>query len=129
MPPELALQALSFVLHGGTYFPPTAILASQTFSAPAPIEYRQPEPIEIRQTDQEQLLPGPEQQMQAPPLGPEDGLYEPQGSLFDDKVPGVQRDHGFNGVRHHPSLPSGSTPFWFVSARATPTRSSVASSA
>ena len=104
MPPELALQALSFVLHGGTYFPPTAILASQTFSAPAPIEYRQPEPIEIRQTDQEQLLPGPEQQMQAPPLGPEDGLYEPQGSLFDDKVPGVQRDHGFNGVRHAPEF-------------------------
>ena len=34
MPPELALQALSFVLHGGTYFPPTAFLASQTFSAP-----------------------------------------------------------------------------------------------
>src|SRR5438105_10349639 len=50
MPPELALQALSFVLHGGTYFPPTAILASQTSSAPA-IEYRLPE------LSQEQPLP------------------------------------------------------------------------
>jgi DNA-binding NarL/FixJ family response regulator len=27
MPPDLALKALSFVLHGGTYFPPTAITA------------------------------------------------------------------------------------------------------
>ena len=90
MPPELALQALSFVLHGGTYFPPTAFLASQTFSAP-PIEYRQPE------LSQEQLLPGPEQQTQAPPLGPEDGLYEQQAPLLDDKPAGVSRDHGANG--------------------------------
>jgi DNA-binding CsgD family transcriptional regulator len=91
MPPDLALQALSFVLHGGTYFPPTAILASQTFSTPTPIEYRQPD------LPQEQLLPGPEQQTQAPPLGPEDGPYEPQASLFDDKAVNVQREHGFNG--------------------------------
>ena len=97
MPPELALQALSFVLHGGTYFPPTAFLASQTFSAP-PIEYRQPE------LSQEQPLPEPEQQTQAPPLGPEDGLYEQQGSLFDDKVVGLPRDHGFNGARHAPEF-------------------------
>ena len=27
MPPELALHALSFILHGGTYFPATAILS------------------------------------------------------------------------------------------------------
>jgi DNA-binding NarL/FixJ family response regulator len=27
MPPQLALRALSFVLHGGTYFPPSAIIA------------------------------------------------------------------------------------------------------
>jgi len=98
MPPELALQALSFVLHGGTYFPPTAILAGQTSSTPAPIEYRLPE------LSQEQPLAGPEQQTQAPPLGPEDGLYEQQGSLFDDKAAGVPRDHGFNGARHAPEF-------------------------
>ena len=98
MAPELALQALSFVLHGGTYFPPTAILANQAFSAPAPIEYRQPDP------PQEQPLPGLEQQMQAPPLGPEDGLYEQQVPLFDHKMPCVQRDHGFNGARHTPEF-------------------------
>ncbi len=98
MPPELALQALSFVLHGGTYFPPTAILAGQTFSTPTPIEYRLPE------FSQEQPLPGPEQQTQAPPLGPEDGPYEQQGPPFDDKAAGVPRDHGFNGVRHAPEF-------------------------
>jgi DNA-binding NarL/FixJ family response regulator len=98
MPPELALQALSFVLHGGTYFPRTAILAGQTFSTPAPIEYRQPD------LSQEQLLPGPEQQTQAPPLGPEDGPYEQQGPPFDGKAASVQRDHGFNGARHAPEF-------------------------
>ena len=98
MAPELALQALSFVLHGGTYFPPTAFLASQTFSAPPPIEYRQPD------LSPEQPLPGPEQQTQAPPLGPEDGLYEQQVSLFDDKAASVPRDHGFNGARHAPEF-------------------------
>jgi DNA-binding NarL/FixJ family response regulator len=98
MPPELALQALSFVLHGGTYFPPAAILASQAFSTSPPIEYRQPD------LSPEQLLSGPEQQTQAPPLGPEDGLYEPQGSLFDDKAVSVPRDHGFNGARHAPEF-------------------------
>ena len=98
MPPDLALQALSFVLHGGTYFPPAAILASQAFSASPPIEYRAPD------LSQEQPLPGPEQQTQAPPLGPEDGPYEPQGSLFDDKAVSVPRDQGFNGARHAPEF-------------------------
>jgi DNA-binding NarL/FixJ family response regulator len=98
MPPDLALQALSFVLHGGTYFPPTAILASQTLNIPAPIEYRQPD------LSQEQPFLGPEQQTQAPPLGPEDGLYEQQSSLFDDKAVSVPRDQGFNGARHAPEF-------------------------
>ena len=98
MAPELALQALSFVLHGGTYFPPTAILASQTLGAPVPIEYRHPD------LSQEQPLPGPEHQTQAPPLGPEDGPYEPQASLFDDKAVSVPRDPGFNGGRHMPGF-------------------------
>jgi DNA-binding NarL/FixJ family response regulator len=105
MVPELALQALSFVLHGGTYFPPSAIMASQTFSASPPIEYRLPD------LSPEQPLPGPELQTQAPPLGPEDGLYEQQVSLFDGKAAtSVPRDHGFNGsngsngARHAPEF-------------------------
>jgi DNA-binding NarL/FixJ family response regulator len=34
MPPDLALQALSFVLRGGTYFPPAAIVASRPDGEP-----------------------------------------------------------------------------------------------
>src|SRR5437868_2561692 len=98
MSPELALQALSFVLHGGTYFSPTAILASQTFSTPALIEHRQPDLVP------EQPLPGPDPQTQAPPFGPYDGPYVHQVSLFDDKAAIVQRDHGFNGARHTPEF-------------------------
>jgi len=100
MAPELALQALSFVLHGGTYFPPTAIMATRTFGVPAPVEHRQPD------LAPEPSLLEPEQQTQAPPLGPEDGLYEPQVSLFDDKMPnGVQRvHHVFNSVRPAPEF-------------------------
>ena len=93
MAPELALQALSFVLYGGTYLPPAAILASQTFSTPTSIEYRLPE------LSQEQPFPGAEQQTQAPPLRPEDGLYEQQRSLFDGKAVSLPRDHGSNGTR------------------------------
>ena len=95
MPPDLALQALSFVLHGGTYLPPTAILASQASSTPAPTEYRQ---VEL---SEEQPLPGPEQQTLAPPLGPEDGFDEQQDSLFDDKA---ASDHGANAARHSPEF-------------------------
>ncbi|ANW03759.1 response regulator transcription factor [Bradyrhizobium icense] len=98
MAPELALQALSFVLHGGTYLPPAAILASQTFSAPAPIESKQ------RDLAPEQPLPESEPQTQAPPLGPDDGLYEHQGALFDGKAVSVQRDPGANGARHVPEF-------------------------
>ena len=101
MAPELALQALSFVLHGGTYFPPTAILANRAFGTP--VEYRQLDPSD------EQPLPGLEDQTQAPPLGPEDCLY-------DDKAASLQRGHGshgsngsigsngFNGGRHPPEF-------------------------
>ena len=100
MAPELALQAFSFVLHGGTYFPPAAIMASRRFGVPAPVEHRQPD------LSPEQSLPEAEQQTQAPLLGPEDGLYEPQVSLFDEKMPNsVPRvHHVFNGARHAPEF-------------------------
>lgn len=43
MHPNLALQALSFVLHGGTYFPPTAITAARTLGGASPIEAPPPD--------------------------------------------------------------------------------------
>ena len=64
-----------------------------------------------------------EQQTQAPPLRPDDGLYEQQGSPLrrqgsQPAALGMASTAG--GTR--PSLPNGSTPFSFVSARAIPTR-------
>jgi DNA-binding NarL/FixJ family response regulator len=40
MPPDLALQALSFLLRGGTYFPPAAIMASRPSGKSAHSGYR-----------------------------------------------------------------------------------------
>jgi DNA-binding NarL/FixJ family response regulator len=38
MTPDLALQALSFLLRGGTYFPPTAIMAGRHGGSPAHLD-------------------------------------------------------------------------------------------
>ena len=51
MPPELALHALSFILHGGTYFPATAILTYKKTSDGSAAE--------IPQSSLEDLLRGP----------------------------------------------------------------------
>lgn len=96
MPPDLALQALSFVLHGGTYFPPTAIMAGHSLSAP--IEG----PHHV--LSQGQPPPHPEQQNRAPSLEPEDGVYEQQGSLPDVKAIGISRGNGSNGIRQAPEF-------------------------
>ena len=87
MPPDLALQALSFVLHGGTYFPPTAIMASHASVL------------------QEHPLPDAEQQHHATPLGLDDGIYEQHAStLFDSKAPGLRLGNGPGGVRPAPEF-------------------------
>jgi DNA-binding NarL/FixJ family response regulator len=98
MPPDLALQALSFVLHGGTYFPPTAIMGGDALGSALPIEGRH------HDYSHEQPLPDPEQQNRAPPLVKHDGPYEHQGFLFDEKAAGIQLGNGSNDVRHAPEL-------------------------
>jgi DNA-binding NarL/FixJ family response regulator len=98
MPPDLALQALSFVLHGGTYFPPAAIMAGRALRSAPSVEYRHHDLL------QEQPSADPEQQDQAPPLGQDDSLYEQQGSLFDAKAVSGPRGNGSNGVRQAPEF-------------------------
>ena len=99
MPPELALQALSFVLHGGTYFPPTAIMAGHALGGGFPTESRQ------HQLFQEQPLPDAERHDQAPPLGPDESIFERQAStLFDGKATSLRLGHGTNGVRPAPEF-------------------------
>jgi DNA-binding NarL/FixJ family response regulator len=102
MPPDLALQALSFVLHGGTYFPPTAIMAGRALGGALPIESR-PQDL-LREQPSPDTVQQQQQQDQAPPLAQDDGICEQQGSLFDVKAAGVQGTNGANGVRHAPEF-------------------------
>ncbi|WP_246175419.1 LuxR C-terminal-related transcriptional regulator [Bradyrhizobium paxllaeri] len=95
MPPDLALQALSFVLRGGTYFPPTVIMAGRAGGASS---------IEFGSPDLAQTVPDPEQQNQASMPGPDGGLYEQQSSLFDGKSSGIQRGNGCENTRPAPEF-------------------------
>src|ERR1700676_4757220 len=85
MAPGLALQALSFVLHGGTYFPPAAILAGQTASntliaAPPHLDF----PEATSQGHQPSDLP------QRQSSGAGDSFLQQQGSLLDETAARVQ---------------------------------------
>jgi DNA-binding NarL/FixJ family response regulator len=99
MPPDLALQALSFVLHGGTYFPPNAIMAGQALAVGLPTDGRQQDLFH------EQPLPEAEQHDQAPPVGPSETIYERRAStLFDARPPGLRLGNGSGGVRPAPEF-------------------------
>lgn len=99
MPPELALQALSFVLHGGTYFPPAAIMAGQPLAGMPPIEsgssnfIQAPTALELEPHDQSSRT------------AQEEILCEQQGSLFDGKAPSFHHggDHS-DGLRPAPEF-------------------------
>jgi DNA-binding NarL/FixJ family response regulator len=80
MPPDLALQALSFVLHGGTYFPPAAIMAGRPLGGLPPIESGSPDFIH------EPTSPEFEPRDQLSSTRQEEILYEQQSSLFDGKA-------------------------------------------
>ena len=67
--------SLSFVLHGGTYFPPTAIMASHA-SARCPIECRQ------HDLSQEHPLPDAEQQLRRRPSGRTTAFTNSKPPLF-----------------------------------------------
>jgi len=99
MPPDLALQAFSFVLRGGTYFPPTAIMAGPALADRFPPESRQ------RDLFHEHRLPEAEQPDPAPSVGPSDVIYERQSStLFDAKPASLRLGHGAGGVRPPPEF-------------------------
>jgi DNA-binding NarL/FixJ family response regulator len=99
MPPDLALQAFSFVLHGGTYFPPTAIMAGPALAGRVPTDSRQ------RDLLQEPPLPEAEQRDPAPPVGASDVIYERQSSaIFEAKPASLRLGHGTGGVRPPPEF-------------------------
>ena len=106
MPPDLALQALSFVLHGGTYFPPTAIMASHASVASRSTRSR---------TQSNNIT--------RPPLGWTTAFTNstpPPFSIARRRASGSAMDPAAFGLL--PNLPSGSTLFSPVFAWATPTR-------
>ncbi|WFU15370.1 response regulator transcription factor [Bradyrhizobium sp. CB3481] len=98
MPPDLALQALSFVLHGGTYFPPAAIMAGRPLGGRPSIESGSSDFI------QESTSPELEPQDQPSRTGPEGVVYEPQGSLFDGKAPSIHHGDHSDGLRPAPEF-------------------------
>ncbi len=99
MPPELALQAFSFVLHGGTYFPPTAIMAGPALTGRVPTASARPDIFE------EQPRPEAGQPDPAPPVEPSDVIYERQSStMFEAKPAGLRLGHGTGGVRPPPEF-------------------------
>lgn len=96
MPPDLALQALSFVLHGGTYFPPNAILAGRPRAGTPAIE---PPPDFIPDA----TLPDLEPHYRPSITVPEEVLYDQQGYLFDGKTSAFPGDDG-DGHRTGPEF-------------------------
>lgn len=91
MAPNLALQALSFILHGGTYFPPTAIIAG--YAGAMPVAFN---------LDVSPGQPPPVPEHQAPPLGRDP--YAQQRSLFDVKAARVETADGFSTARQLPEF-------------------------
>jgi DNA-binding NarL/FixJ family response regulator len=86
MAPGLALQALSFILHGGTYFPPAAILASQTVSDTIATL---PHPTVPQDGPGEQPPPASPQQGHVSFPGQDGSLLQQQGALFDEPAHGI----------------------------------------
>jgi DNA-binding NarL/FixJ family response regulator len=80
MPPDLALHALSFILQGGTYFPPTAVMTRQIISDTLIPELPQSISEDL---SREQAPLGTPQRGQLPSPSSEDQSLQPQSLLFD----------------------------------------------
>lgn len=97
MLPDLALQALSFVLHGGTYFPPNAILAGRPPGGTASID------TGPSNFTQDATLPDLEPNYRPSMTVQEEVLYDQQGFLFDGKASAFHGDEG-DGHRTGPEF-------------------------
>ena len=99
MAPELALQALSFVLHGGTYFPPAAILASQTLQT-----CRRPSNTDSLTFPRSNRFRGLNNKRRRRLSGRRTAFTNRKPPFSTTRRLSVPRDHGFNGVRHAPEF-------------------------
>ena len=83
MDPNLALQALSFVLHGGTYYPPT-VLAGQAAGGTPVVEYTHHNfLLDVSPPNQ---FRSSAQQGQMSSSGYAEGLLQQQGSLGEERA-------------------------------------------
>jgi len=92
MAPGLALQALSFVLHGGTYFPPVAILAAQS-ATDTSVDFR---------SDISRRRPPPGFRQHGHVSMAERGgsFLQQQSPLLDQQATCVPPDDGFAGIQN-----------------------------
>ena len=94
MAPGLALEALSFILHGGTYFPPAAILTAETASGTSVAAFP-------RFDFPRDKLGAPElrQEGQTSVARPEVNFLIEQRSLLDEQTICVQHSDGFAEIQ------------------------------
>ena len=97
MAPGLALQTLSFVLNGGTYFPPAAILASQTASDT--LVAAVPHPAFPQDSPGGQPPPPAPQQGQASFAGHGEKPLQQQASLFDEPAYCIKPGNGLPAIQ------------------------------
>jgi DNA-binding NarL/FixJ family response regulator len=106
MAPGLALEALSFILHGGTYFPPAAILTAETASDTSVTAFPQFDfPRDILG---EQPAPELRQQGQTSVATPEVSFLQEPRSPLDEQTICVQHSDGFADIqdaRVHLNIP------------------------
>jgi len=100
MVPALALQALSFVLRGGTYFPPAILAGYSAGGAPLSEGIQQ---SFSRDASRGQPPPGSEQLGQMPIGEQQVSVFQQQGALFDQKAP-LQPSDRFPGIRRDDAI-------------------------
>ncbi|WP_291868777.1 response regulator transcription factor [Bradyrhizobium sp.] len=82
MDPDLALQALSFVLKGGTYYPPTILTGHATGGVPT-VEFTHHD--FLRDVPRPQSPPSSAQQGQVSIAGHAESFLQQQGSLYGER--------------------------------------------
>lgn len=100
MDPALAVQAFSFLLRGGTYYPPT-VLAGQTTGGTPMVEHTHHK--FLHDMSQPRQFGSSMQHGQVSSAGQAESMLQQQGSLFDDGTD-TGRNHETVAVRDHPGL-------------------------